>query len=50
MANILSVDDSKVIRDLVESILTEHGHQVTTANDGVEGLKAARQQKFDLVL
>lgn len=50
MANILSVDDSKVIRDLVESILTEHGHQVITANDGVEGLKAARQQKFDLVL
>jgi len=50
MAKILSVDDSKVIRDLVEAVLIENGHQVVTANDGSEGLAAARAQQFDLIL
>ena len=50
MAKILSVDDSKSIRDLVEVVLVEKGHDVVTANDGVEGLAAARAHKFDLIL
>ena len=50
MAKILTVDDSKVIRDLVEAVLSESGHVVTTANDGVEGLEATRTQQFDMIL
>jgi len=50
MAKILTVDDSKVIRDLVAAVLSENGHEVVTANDGVEGLEASRNQQFDLVL
>jgi len=50
MAKILTVDDAKVIRDLVEAVLIENGHEVVTANDGVEGLEATRNNQFDLVL
>lgn len=50
MAKILTVDDSKLIRDLVEAVLIENGHEVVTANDGVEGLEATRNNQFDLVL
>lgn len=50
MAKILSVDDSMVIRDLIKAILIENGHEVVTANDGVEGLAAVRAQQFDLIL
>jgi len=50
MARILAVDDSKAIRDLVASVLTEAGHDVVSAADGVEALAAANRQDFDLVL
>lgn len=50
MAKILTVDDSKVIRDLVKAVLIENGHEVVTANDGVEGLSATRNEKFDMIL
>ena len=50
MAKILSVDDSRVIRDLIKAVLTENGHEVITANDGVEGLAAVRNEQFDLIL
>jgi len=50
MALILTVDDSKVIRDLVAAVLIENGHEVVTANDGIEGLDASRNQQFDMIL
>ena len=50
MAKILTVDDSKAIRDLMVHILTEAGHEVTTAVDGVDALAIARQNSFDLAL
>ena len=50
MAKILAVDDSKVIRDLVKAVLIESGHEVVTANDGVEGLSATRKEQFDMIL
>ena len=50
MAKILTVDDSKVIRDLVEAVLIESGHEVVTADDGVEGLNATRAEQFDMIL
>lgn len=35
MARILTVDDSKVIRELVQAVLIENKHSVVTADDGV---------------
>lgn len=50
MARILAVDDSKVIRDLVGTILRSVGHDVVTAEDGVDALEKAREEVFELVL
>jgi len=43
MARILSVDDSKSIRDLITHILTQQNHEVITASDGLEAMKIARE-------
>lgn len=37
--NILAVDDSRTIRDMLRLTLTGAGFTVTTADDGVEGLE-----------
>ena len=50
MAKILTVDDSKSIRDLVSHILTQEKHEVTTACDGIEALEIANDASFDLIL
>ncbi|MDH3325265.1 MAG: response regulator [Gammaproteobacteria bacterium] len=50
MAKILTVDDSKAIRDLMVHILTEENHEVITASDGVEALAIARETTFDVAL
>lgn len=50
MARILAVDDSRVIRDMVSAILIAEGHEVITADDGVDAMEKARGQDFDLVL
>jgi two-component system chemotaxis response regulator CheY len=36
---ILTVDDSRTMRDMLMMTLTEAGYQVTQAEDGVEGLE-----------
>ena len=50
MAMVLAVDDQKVMRDLVKTVLEAEGHQVTTAEDGVQALELAREHHFDMVL
>jgi two-component system chemotaxis response regulator CheY len=50
MAHILAVDDAKVIRMMVKSVLESQGHQVTLAEDGVEAMAFARQNTVDLVI
>ena len=50
MARILAVDDSKMIRDLVKAVLSEQGHEVLSAADGVEAMDIARHNTVDLVL
>jgi two-component system chemotaxis response regulator CheY len=50
MANILVVDDSASIRNMVSFTLKQQGHQVTEAVDGNAGLAKARTGAFDLVL
>jgi CheY-like chemotaxis protein len=40
--HVLLVEDSPVAREKVSGILVELGCEVTTAEDGVEGLKVAK--------
>jgi CheY-like chemotaxis protein len=46
---ILVVDDDPIIRKLLWEVLTNDGHQVTVAKNGLEGLNLARKQPFQLV-
>ncbi len=47
---ILVVEDDNTIRELVEMILSQAGYQVTTAEDGREGLELLRRARPDLIL
>jgi two-component system chemotaxis response regulator CheY len=50
MAQILAVDDSASMRQMVAFTLKGAGHSVTEAADGKEALNLAKSSKFDLVL
>ncbi|MCX4193868.1 response regulator [Methylophaga sp. OBS1] len=50
MADILAVDDSASMRQMVAFTLKGAGHRVTDAEDGKHALEIARQKKFDLIL
>lgn len=47
---ILAVDDEPEVREFVSTMLTEDGHRVVLAKDGLEGLQLFREGTFDLVL
>jgi CheY-like chemotaxis protein len=46
---ILVVDNERNIRFLMSEYLHGEGHQVVVANNGKEGLKELRSQKFDVM-
>ncbi|TKC89239.1 response regulator [Trinickia terrae] len=48
--NILAIDDSAAMREILSATLTAAGYSVTLAADGDAGLASARSQTFDLVL
>ena len=50
MANILAVDDSASMRQMVAFTLKGAGHQVTEAVDGQQALNLAKSNRYDLVL
>ena len=50
MKKILVVEDDRPTRHLLSKVLKGAGFSVTTAKDGVEGLKQLRKEKLDLVL
>ncbi len=43
MAQILTIDDSATMRQLLNTTLTDAGHQVVAAKDGVEGFQTAQR-------
>ncbi|WP_299646773.1 response regulator [uncultured Jannaschia sp.] len=47
---ILSVDDSKSIRDMIGFTMTPRGYNVIGAEDGVEGLSALASNDVNLVV
>jgi two-component system, NtrC family, nitrogen regulation response regulator NtrX len=50
MARILVIDDEKPIRNTLSEILEYEDHEVELAEDGVEGLEKAKEEKFDIIL
>ena len=50
MKQILTVDDSPSIRQMVSFTLTSAGYGVVEATDGKDGYEKAKRQKFDLVI
>lgn len=50
MSQVLIVDDSHSIRELLASVLRRAGFDVTSANDGKEGLTTAQKKDYDLVI
>ncbi len=47
---VLSVDDSKSIRDMIEFTLQPHGYRVIGACDGAEGLARFQSERVNLVI
>ncbi|MBI2433757.1 MAG: response regulator [Candidatus Hydrogenedentes bacterium] len=50
MAQILIIDDSKAMRDLLREMLQDAGHQVLSAENGLEGLRQQRKEPADLAI
>ena len=49
-ARILVVDDEKVIRDIVNLVLTGEGHEVEAVDNAADALKKIEGQKYSLIL
>ena len=47
---ILVVDDQPIIRDVIQEQLLEDGHEVATAEGGVEALEKYQAGRFDLMI
>lgn len=48
--NILIIEDEKAIQKILSEPLSHAGYTVTTASDGLEGIRAFHMQPFDLIL
>jgi DNA-binding NtrC family response regulator len=48
--HILVIDDEEVMRDVLETLLTQAGYRVSLAQDGAEGLALARKHSFDAAI
>lgn len=50
MARILVIDDDVVVRDVLNTYLTNGGHEVVLASNGREGLDIAKEENLDLII
>jgi two-component system, OmpR family, alkaline phosphatase synthesis response regulator PhoP len=49
-SRILLVEDARDVQLIVADLLRGHGHEVEVAGRGEEGLRAATEQQFDLII
>jgi DNA-binding NtrC family response regulator len=49
-ASILVIDDEEVMRDVLQTVLTQAGYRVTLAEDGDRGLGLARKHSYDAAI
>jgi two-component system, OmpR family, alkaline phosphatase synthesis response regulator PhoP len=49
-SRILLVEDARDVQLIVADLLRGHGHEVEVAERGEEGLRAASEQQFDLII
>ncbi|HAF07212.1 MAG: Multi-sensor hybrid histidine kinase [candidate division TA06 bacterium 32_111] len=47
---VLVVEDEKILREVIEQILTNNGYDVTLAVNGEQGLKYFKEKDYDLVV
>ena len=47
---ILLVEDDETFRGFLQTVLEDEGHEVSTAEDGLEGLRVLQRENFDLVI
>lgn len=47
---VLTVEDSRTMRLMLEAALTEAGYRVRQAEDGVEGLRSLAEERPDVVI
>lgn len=47
---ILLVEDDETFRGFLQTVLEDAGHEVESAEDGLEGLRLLRRENFDLVI
>lgn len=50
MVKILVIDDDKQMSNLIRKLLIRDGHEVFTAQDGIEGVQSFHQIKPDLII
>jgi DNA-binding NtrC family response regulator len=50
MSKILIIDDEKSIRNTLKDILVYEKHEVDEAADGIEGIKTAEKERYDVIL
>jgi two-component system response regulator MtrA len=50
MARVLIIDDDFDIISILSEVLQQEGHAVSSAGDPVEGMRAAREVKPDLII
>ncbi len=48
--HILLADDSASVRNTISALLRDENYKITAARDGLEGMQAVLDQRFDLVL
>lgn len=48
--NVLAIDDSRTIRELLQQALGKAGFTVKTANDGIEGVETFKESNVDVVI
>ena len=50
MSKLLVIDDDRSLREMMDMMLRNAGHQVVLAADGLQGLKAALTEQFDVII